>query len=103
MSNKKKMIFRVGTGLAVTALALGTGCPKDRPGDGPNVNTVAPDEPVADPTPATNSAPATNAAPTNNGTNADTNSGTNAPAMVAPENPPKRVNTIPTKEPKVEE
>lgn len=98
MSSKKKMIFRVGTGLAVTALALGTGCPKDQPKDAPNVNTVAPLPPDEDPTPATNSAPATNAAPATNGATNGTNGNT---AAQAPE--PKRVNTIPTKEPKLPE
>ncbi len=42
--SKKKLVFRVGQGLAVTGLALtlGASCSKDTPKDGPNVNTVAP-------------------------------------------------------------
>ena len=47
--SKKKLVFRVGQGLAVTGLALSVaGCPKDPP-EGMSVNPAAPDLPSPPP------------------------------------------------------
>lgn len=97
MSKKKKLVFHVGTGLAVTALALGTGCPKDRPED-VNVNTVpSPPATNANVDEQPESAPSTNNdSGTNNGTNGTTNT---TGGLDEPPAPPDRVNTIPSDPP----